>query len=196
MEGEDLIILKYINNIKDGFYVDAGCYHPLHLNNTLLLYKMGWRGINIDISKYSIDLFNYCRPEDTNINLAVSNKSGLLKYYYQKKISQLTTTKKNISLSRMQGDIKVNQINSSTLNSIIEKSKFKNRKIDFLNIDVEGADYEALLSLDFKIYNPRVICVEITENKIENSKIYKFLVSLNYKKVWSSKANISHIFIH
>lgn len=196
MEGEDLAVLKYIDDIKDGFYVDAGCYHPLHLNNTLLLHNMGWRGINIDISKYSIDLFNHCRPEDVNVNLAVSNKSGHLKYYFQKKISQLTTTRKDISLSRMQGNIKEKQISSDTLSSIIEKSKFENRKIDFLNIDVEGADYEALTSLDFKIYNPKIICIEITENKIEDSKIFKFLVDLNYKKVWSSKTNISHIFIH
>ena len=30
MEGEDLIIQNYLKNINNGFYVDAGCYHPLH----------------------------------------------------------------------------------------------------------------------------------------------------------------------
>ena len=39
MEGEDLIISDLTKNIKNGFYVDAGCYHPLHLSNTYLLYK-------------------------------------------------------------------------------------------------------------------------------------------------------------
>jgi len=196
MEGEDLIILKYIDDIKNGFYVDAGSYHPLHINNTHLLYSKGWRGINIDISKYSIELFKFCRPDDVNVNLAVSNKPGQVKFYFQKKISQLITTKKDISLNRMQGNIKEKYINSDTLTSIIEKTKFKNKKIDFLNIDVEGADYETLTSLDFKIYCPKIICIEITENNIEDSKIFKFLTNLNYKKVWSSKANISHIFIN
>ena len=96
----------------------------------------------------------------------------------------------------MQGNIKEKYINSDTLTSIIERTKFKNKKIDFLNIDVEGADYETLTSLDFKIYYPKIICIEITENNIEDSKIFKFLTSLNYKKVWSSKANITHIFIN
>jgi FkbM family methyltransferase len=131
-----------------------------------------------------------------NVNLAVSNKPGQVKFYFQKKISQLITTKKDISLNRMQGNIKEKYINSDTLTSIIEKTKFKNKKIDFLNIDVEGADYETLTSLDFKIYCPKIICIEITENNIEDSKIFKFLTNLNYKKVWSSKANISHIFIN
>ena len=196
MEGEDLIILKNINDIKNGFYVDAGSYHPLHLNNTHLLYNKGWREINIDISKYSIELFKFCRPDDANVNLAVSNKPGKVKFYFQKKISQLITTKKNISLNRMQGNIKEKYINCDTLTSIIEKTRFKNKKIDFLNIDVEGADYETLTSLDFKIYCPKIICIEIIENNIEDSKIFKFLTNLNYKKVWSSKANISHIFIN
>ena len=39
MEGEDLVIIENFKNIKNGIYVDAGCYHPLHLNNTFLLYK-------------------------------------------------------------------------------------------------------------------------------------------------------------
>ena len=47
MEGEDLEIIKLTKHINKGFYVDAGCYHPLHLNNTYLLYKKNWNGMNI-----------------------------------------------------------------------------------------------------------------------------------------------------
>ena len=39
MEGEDLVLADLTKNITEGFYVDVGCYHPLHLNNTYLLYK-------------------------------------------------------------------------------------------------------------------------------------------------------------
>ena len=195
MEGEDLVILNNLMNIKNGFYVDAGCYHPLHLSNTFLLHRIGWRGINIDLSKYSIDLFNYLRPNDININSAVSNVDGETTFYYQKQLSQLTTTKKNISLERMQGKIKQRLISAHTLNTLLKNSVFSNKKIDFLNIDVEGADYEAISSLNFDIYKPRLICIEIAETDISNSKIYKFLRELNYKMIWSSKSNISHIFI-
>ena len=51
MEGEDLELLKLTKNINQGFYVDAGCYHPLRLNNTYLLYKKKWNGLNIDLSR-------------------------------------------------------------------------------------------------------------------------------------------------
>ncbi len=195
MEGEDLFIEDLTKDIKNGFYVDAGCYHPLHLSNTYLLYKRGWNGINIDISEFSIKLFNHLRPNDLNINLAVSNSDKEITFYYQKKLSQLTTIKKEISNERMQGNIKEKKIKSLKLNSILNESKFKNRQIDFLNIDVEGADFEALKSLDFKIYSPKIICIEIIEKNIFDSEIYNFLKNLNYKKIWSSKSSFNHIFL-
>jgi len=195
MEGEDLEIVKLTKNINQGFYVDAGCYHPLHLNNTYLLYKKRWSGINIDLSKFSIDLFNYMRPNDTNVNSAVTNNDGETIVYHQKEISQLSTIKKEVAENRMQGSIKEKKIISQKLTTILNKSKFNKRKIDFLNIDLEGADLEALRSLDFEIYRPKIICVEITDRQIEIAETYKFLKNLKYKKVWSSRANINHIFI-
>ena len=195
MEGEDLIIEDLTKNIKNGFYVDAGCYHPLHLSNTYLLYKRSWNGINIDISEFSIKLFNYLRPNDLNVNSAVSNTEKEISFYYQKKLSQLSTIKKAISNERMQGNIKEKKIKSLKLNSILNQSKFKNRQIDFLNIDVEGADFEVLKSLDFTIYEPKIICIEIMEKNIFESEIYNFLRDINYKKIWSSKSSFNHIFL-
>ena len=195
MEEEDLIILDNLKSINHGFYVDAGCYHPLHLNNTYLLHKRGWEGVNIDISKYSIDLFDYLRPNDHNVNAAVTNYDGNIKFYYQKKLSQLTSVKKHIAVKRMQGKIKEKEIKALKLDTILNNSKFKNRKIDFLNIDIEGGDFDALLSLNFNTYKPRLICIEIDEKNIVESKIYNYLVKLDYLKIWSSKSNISHIFI-
>ena len=195
MEGEDLELLRITKNINQGFYVDAGCYHPLHLSNTFLLHKKKWRGLNIDLSEFTIDLFNYMRPNDVNIHSAISNSEKEVIVYHQKKISQLTTIKKSIAQERMQGPIKEKKMISKKLTTILNDSKFCNRKIDFLNIDLEGADMSALQSIDFEIYRPKIICVEITDKKIERSNIFNFLKKLNYKKKWSSIANINHIFV-
>ena len=192
MEKEDLEILKCLNTVQKGFYVDVGAYHPIQRSNTFLLYKKQWRGINIDISSFSIDLFNYLRPDDINLNIAVSNKDELVTFYFQKKLSQLSTIKKDIANEKIQGEIKEKKIMSNKLTTILNKTKYNNKKIDFLNIDIEGADFEALKSLDFKIYRPKLICVEIMDNKIENSEIFLFLKNLNYTKKWSG--TLSHIF--
>ena len=76
MDGEDIAIEKYSKNIIKGFYVDIGAHHPVQRSNTCLLYKKGWRGINVDLSKFSLDLFNYLRPEDINIQCAISDIDG------------------------------------------------------------------------------------------------------------------------
>ena len=88
------------------------------------------------------------------------------------------------------------KIRCQKLTSILDSSKYKNRPIDFLNIDIEGADYEALISLDFKNYKPKVICIEINERSVISSKTYKYLIKMGYKKIWSSKSQWSHIFIN
>jgi|TARA_B110000495_G_C22551611_1_gene333645 hypothetical protein len=83
----------------------------------------------------------------------------------------------------MQGHIKEKKVKALSLNTILDNSKFRNREIDFLNIDVEGADFEVLQSLNFNIYKPKLICVEVIEKNLVNSEIFLFLKDLKYKKV-------------
>ena len=72
--GEDKFVDDYFRNKSKGFYADVGCYHPLDGNNTHLLYKKGWSGINLDINFYSIELFNFLRKRDINIHSGISQK--------------------------------------------------------------------------------------------------------------------------
>ena len=74
--GEDTFIINYFKNKSRGFYIDVGCYHPLEGSNTHLLYKKGWRGINFDISDFSIKLFKFLRKRDISIRSGISNYSG------------------------------------------------------------------------------------------------------------------------
>ena len=185
MDNEDTAVLNYFKNKKNGFYVDVGCYHPIHWNNTHLLHTQDWSGINIDTSEFSIDLFNYMRPKDLNYNCAISNKNEIIKLFYQKELSQLSTTVIDQAKNVFQGNIKEKKIQAFTLDEILNKGKFKNNKIDFLDIDVEGADLKVLEGLSFDKFKPELICIEIHEKEIELSKIYKFLVDKKYELIWS-----------
>ena len=193
MDGEDLQIKKHFVNKLKGFYVDVGAYHPIHRNNTMLLHQAGWEGINIDISDFSIKLFDYIRPKDTNLNLAVSKTSGYVEMFYQKKLSQLLTIREDVAKNVFQGQIKSKKILSKTLNEVLRDSKYSEKKIDFLDIDVEGSDLEVLSSLDFAKYSPELICIEYIGKDKENSDIFKFLKNKKYKNIWSGV--FSHLFI-
>ena len=192
MDGEDIEIFNYFKNKKNGFYVDVGAYHPIERNNTMLLYLNGWEGINIDISTFSIKLFNHLRTRDLNLNLAISKKEGMVDMYFQKKLSQLSTIKKQHANKSFQGNIKKKQIESKTLDNVLDRSKFRDKKIDFLDIDVEGADIDVLESLNFNRYSPELICVEVIEKNNDESQIFKFLKKRGYQKIWSGV--FSHVF--
>jgi FkbM family methyltransferase len=158
----------------------------------MLLYLKGWRGINIDISDFSIKLFKFLRPEDLNLNLAISNLEGEIDMFFQKKLSQLSTIKEKHAKIAFQGTIHNKKILSRRLNSILEESKYRGKRINFLNIDVEGSDFEVLQSLDFNKYSPELICIEVIEKELEKSDVFNFLYNKKYKKTWSGV--FSHIF--
>jgi FkbM family methyltransferase len=192
MDNEDTSVLDYFKDKKNGFYVDVGCYHPTHRNNTYLLYKKNWNVINIDTSQFSIELFNYMRPNDLNYECAVSNKNEFVKLFYQKELSQLSTTESDQAKNVFQGNIKEKEIEAFTLDQILERGKYKNSKIDFLDIDVEGADLKVLEGLSFNKFKPELICIEIHSKEIKKSDIYNFLIDKNYELLWSGV--FSHIF--
>ena len=50
-------------------------------------------------------------------------------------------------------------IKTNTLNNILKENKIK--KIDFMNIDIEGNELEVLKTLNFKKLDIKVICIEI-----------------------------------
>ena len=87
-----------------------------------------------------------------------------------------------------------NEIESDTLTSIIDKTKYFNKKIDFLSIDAEGKDFEVLRSLNFKKYDPKYICIEIYSDKIvsfdiKKNEVYKFLIKKNYIMLFNKREN-------
>ena len=204
MDGEDIAIDLFNQKKNNGFYVDIGAHHPIQRNNTHLLFNKGWKGINIDVNQFSIDLFNFLRPNDLNLQVAVSDKEGDISFFYQKKFSQLNTTDKKIAEENFNGKFQERKVKCQTIKNILDNSKYKNKKIDFLNIDVDGAEMKVLETLNFKIYDPTLICIEILgyrdlslekrEIEIKNNRIFKFLVDRGYKKIWSGSSFCSHLF--
>ena len=194
--GLDLLLKHFFRDKKEGIYIDVGCFHPKLANNTYLLYKKGWSGINIDVDPHTIEMFNYLRPRDYNKQIAVSDKSGEVELYFYHDRSAINTLSKETFDARGGKSLDVKKIKSQTLNSIIENSLFKDKKIDFLTIDVEGYEMNVLKGFDINRYRPDIIVLEFIDyaskeqefynNKIQNlinSEIYKYMSQNNYSFV-------------
>ena len=178
--GEDKKIIKLFDQNTKGIYVDIGCFHPIRQNNTYLMYKQGWSGVNIDLNPLTIDLFNVARPKDINICAAVSNKRGFKNLFFDHQLSSLNTISKN--------------------HTLFIKKAFGNKNLDFLNIDVEGHELEVLKTLNFKLFDIKVICIEIVNYdfyskkiKMNKNKIIKILKKNSY--ILKFKTYVNYIFV-
>ncbi len=186
-EGEDMILRGLFEKQKTGFYVDVGAHHPKRFSNTFFFYKKGWCGINIDAMPNSMKLFDKIRPRDINLEIPISDKKQKLKYYmfnepalngFSKELAEKRDGKDNYKI------ISEKDMETSTLEEILEKYLPHDQEIDFMSIDVEGLDLQVLKSNNWKLFRPKFLLVEVLGSSIEemaNSKEYKYLAGFGYE---------------
>lgn len=180
-----MILRRIFEDIQHGFYVDVGAHHPKRFSNTYFFYKMGWSGINIDAMPGSMELFNKIRPRDTNVEAAVDRERKEIKFYIFNEPA-LNTFDFELGKKRMNGKyhvIEERKIITKTLKDILDVNLPKNRKINFMSIDVEGYDIEVIQSNDWKLYRPEYILIESdgkNMKEVQNNELYKYLLKQNY----------------
>lgn len=188
--GVDMLADDFFKKKKYGVYIDIGCHQPFLNNNTYRLYKRGWTGINIDLDFNSIDLFNFFRKKDFNINTAISDKNEETDLYFFHNRSAINTLSKESGVKAKE----IRKIKTHTLNDIIENSPFKDKKINYLSIDVEGHEISVLNGFDLNKYKPELVIIEFIDTKIKefylnqidniiSSDIYNFMTKHDYKLI-------------
>lgn len=187
--GEDAIasnIFSTILQIKNGIYVDVGAYHPFKHSNTYLLYKAGWRGMNIDPRPGCKKLFDKHRSRDINIEAGIAGTNGMMKYYIVEEGSTMNTfSLENLTRLGMVDIIKKTlEIPVYTLASLLSKHS-EIGHIDYLNIDAEGFEMEIMGEMG-KI-QPKVISIEqnniLTLTDVVSSAACEYLSSKGYVPV-------------
>lgn len=157
--GEDVILRRIFGNQKTGFYLDIGASHPEFLSVTKYFYDQGWHGINVDPLKKNIHLFNKERPRDLNLNFAIASENGLHEFFEVTDYTELSTLSGAALLGNKHNVISY-QVETITGNKLF--SEYVTDAIDFMKIDVEGAEYEVIKSIDFLLYRPKVLIIEAT----------------------------------
>lgn len=182
--GEDMILRHIIGSDKrDGFFVDVGAYHPTLFSNTYFFYLNGWRGINIEARPDSKPLFDRVRPRDINLELGISAKRGELTYYFIDNDSTMNSFSREFLdhlgiLSEVKREIPVPVI---PLHEALEHHLPKDQFIDFMNVDIEGHDLEALQSNDWQRFRPKFVVVEDKSIDPGKSEIVRFMRGCGYE---------------
>lgn len=184
--GEDLILEKYLESKKivKGKYLDIGACHPRWISNTHLLHKKGFTGYCVDLDEKKLKWFRYARGDKVEtICGVVSNLNKEFENIYTVKtstpFSQIDTASKEQALAQEQKKnikFEARKIKNYHINDIFKKVG----KINVLNIDIEGKDFECLRSSNLEIIDPEVILIEDLDGYFPSKKITDFFSEKNY----------------
>lgn len=182
--GEDIQLYKLLGKAT-GKYLDIGCYEPVSFSNTYHFYLRGWSGIVVDPNPELVERFKKIRPNDIFVNKGISQSPGTLKYYMlPKNMSSMNTfdykflIEKNL-LDKIEKEIEVPLI---SIEDLVNEHKLHD-KIDFMDIDVEGMDFQVLLSNNWDQFRPKLVMIE-TDKSIEEDiegEVYALMKFHKYK---------------
>lgn len=148
---------------NDGVIVDVGFAWG---DASLPFLLKGWRsfGFEPDNSKSKLSSIAELRSIFSKLifsNRAVSNEDGSVESFFTSDESEGIS-----SLHPFKDHIISHQVTTISLASVIEENSID--LIDFLKIDVEGHDFQALQSLDFNKTVPTVILIEFEDFKTKS----------------------------
>ena len=184
--------MKNFLNYENGYFLEIGANDGFRQSNTYYFEKkLNWKGILIEpiLHKYIECKKNRSIKNKYFCNACVSfdHNEKFVKLLYSNLMTIPTNLQSDIydkyEHANHSNIIKKNQeevieffSKARTLNSILIECNAP-KKIDFLSLDVEGAEIEVLKGIDFKNYEFKYILIE--SRKIE--KISSFLSKHNYK---------------
>ena len=149
--GEDLALELILDTVQvEHFYLDIGAHDPNRFSVTRKLYDRGWIGIDIDGNPDFESKFNRLRSKNQFLNVCVGSKSHYeFTIYSEGAIS--TANSDWVEKFNSEGAViqKKLQVKGMKLREILDMPGVP-EKVGFINIDVEGADEDALRSIEFE----------------------------------------------
>ncbi len=170
-----------------GRFVEVGALDGFFESNTYYLERFcNWHGILIEPIPRMYERLRVNRPRARTFNCALvsdefeSATIRLLDQHAMSRVDAVSALDATAESSHPFVDVP-----ARTLTSVLSEAGVKN--VDFLSLDVEGLELEALSGLDFRCYRPRFILVECLsgEKKQEMDAFlatyYRFVDKFTYR---------------
>lgn len=181
--GQDLEVVKFYNNKREGFFIEIGAYDGIQLSNTYLLEKeYNWKGICAEPIPNVFDLLCNNRINSLCCNKAVYNESNKgLNFDIAHNCELLSGISHNIDFLKSEVDNNKTTIQVTTISfhDLLEKYQAP-CFIEYLSLDTEGSELEILKSVDFQKYTFGLIDVEHNFVQPRRSQIRDLLTSNGY----------------
>ncbi len=157
---EDYHLARAFEGQASGFYIDVGAGHPVADNVSCWFYLQGWRGLVVEPQRRLIELYPLVRPRDIAVPKLLGRTPGEVDFHVVERLTGFSS----ISVEHARNAQKFGagfhtcRMPMTTLAAICEEHGVET--IDFLKIDVEGAEGDVLAGGDFRRFRPRVVLLE------------------------------------
>lgn len=170
---DEWILSKFEENYK-GYFIDIGAADGCLISNTNLLDSKEWKGIAIDAFPR-----NFANRKNTIVEQAVlsSTHDEIVEFMVPTNFLDFSGIVKNLGkhkeeLNKVEN--KTMMLKTSVLDDILIKHNVP-KNIDYMNIDIEGSEYEVLKSFPFYKYRIKHISVEHNNEEPKRTEIYNLL---------------------
>lgn len=183
--GQDLQVLKFYNNKRNGFFIEIGANDGITLSNTYLLEtQYEWNGICIEPLPTHFKKLCKARQNSLCVNKAIFNKSGeIVKFSVSNLLSGITSHIDKYDFVKQEEQIDVETITMDDLLDELNAPKF----IEYMSLDTEGTEFEILKTIDYSKYIFGIIHLEHNYVEPKRTMIREFLKSNGYVYVGENK---------
>lgn len=189
---EDRRLMEWFGSLCGGTYLELGGLDGVTYSNSYVFNKaLGWKGVLIELRHDNFKKLEANRPDEiARVHAGVCDKPQTLHAVYSdnKAVGGIyefaaPTFKeqwwKGIDLDT---DPRVETIECDELNTLLKKYASETTYFDFLSLDVEGAEFAVLESIDFDRTQFGIILVEADEhNQMKNMAMRQFLEMKGYR---------------
>ena len=179
--GQDKIIKNsFFRSKKNGYFVEIGAFDGVLGSNCIHFEKsMNWEGLAIEPSKIQFEKLSKNRNCKV-LNKAISSTEKDVEFI--EVIEGLTQMSgiddDNYSAKLIIENNKKNKFNKNKMKTSTFEKSILTKEIDYLSIDIEGAELDVLKSINFQEYIIKVISVE--NNNPEKINFNSFLKENNF----------------
>lgn len=162
--GEDVVLWRALHSVVDGRYVEVGANDPTKFSISRSFYDRGWSGITIEPVPSFAALHREARPRDIQVEAAATSMPVDEITLHAIPETGLSTLVDDISERHGAAGFEHADIvvAARRLDSILEENHYEDVEIHFLVVDVEGAEADALRSIDLTRWRPWVLVIEST----------------------------------
>jgi FkbM family methyltransferase len=157
---EDIMLWRALKHVRNGHYVDIGAQHPLIDSVSRGFYEQGWRGVHIEPVHYYADLLRKDRPDETVLEVAISDVDGTLELNVISDTGLSTAVSAYAAQHQRERGFQSARVSVRTLTLTSAIGENLRKDCHWLKIDVEGLEEQVLKGWDPVVLRPWIIVVE------------------------------------